>query len=90
MTEMPDVIAQLSVLTFIITSMLAMGLSLSLTIKQIMYPLRNARVVILALLANFAGTRAGLPDPGGDPPGRRPGHGLDHRGRCRRRALPYL
>ena len=88
MSEIITVVANLSAFTFIITSMLAMGLSL--TVKQIMYPLRNERVVILALLANFAGTRAGLPDPGGDPPGRRPGHGPDHRGRCRRSALPYL
>ena len=51
MSEILTVIAQVSVLTFIISSMLAMGLSL--TIKQIIDPLRNARVVILALVANF-------------------------------------
>lgn len=44
-------IAALSGLLFVVTSMLAMGLSL--TVPQIMEPLRNARLVILALLANF-------------------------------------
>ena len=51
MSEILAVIAQLAAFTFIITSMLAMGLSL--TMKQIIDPLRNVRVVILALLANF-------------------------------------
>ena len=51
MSEIISVLANLSAFTFIITSMLAMGLSL--TVKQIMDPLRNARMVILALLANF-------------------------------------
>jgi BASS family bile acid:Na+ symporter len=51
MSEIIGVIAQLSALTFILTSMLAMGLSL--TVRQIMEPLRNVRVVLLALLANF-------------------------------------
>ena len=51
MSDIITVIAQLSALTFIITSMLAMGLSL--TVKQIMDPLRNTRLVLLALLANF-------------------------------------
>ena len=51
MSEILTVIAQVSVLTFIISSMLAMGLSL--TMKQIVEPLRNTRVVILALVANF-------------------------------------
>jgi predicted Na+-dependent transporter len=51
MSEIITVIAQLSAFIFIITSMLAMGLSL--TIKQIVDPLRNLRVVLLALLANF-------------------------------------
>ena len=41
----------LSVLVFVITSMLAMGLNL--TVKQIVEPLRNTRLVILALIANF-------------------------------------
>jgi len=51
MSEIITVIAKVSALTFILTSMLAMGLSL--TIKQIMDPLRNTKVVLLALLANF-------------------------------------
>jgi BASS family bile acid:Na+ symporter len=51
MSEIIVVIAKISALTFIITSMLAMGLSL--TVKQIMDPLRNVKVVLLALLANF-------------------------------------
>ncbi len=41
----------LSVLVFVISSMLSMGLSL--TIKQIIDPLRNVRLVVLALVANF-------------------------------------
>jgi predicted Na+-dependent transporter len=51
MSEILIVIAQISALTFILTSMLAMGLSL--TIKQIVDSLRNLRVVLLALQANF-------------------------------------
>ncbi len=51
MSDILTVIAQLATLTFILTSMLAMGLSL--TIKQIIDPLRNVRLVLLALLANF-------------------------------------
>ncbi|MCA9952245.1 MAG: bile acid:sodium symporter [Anaerolineales bacterium] len=51
MSEALVVITQLSVFTFIITSMLAMGLSL--TVKQIIDPLRKLKVVLLALLANF-------------------------------------
>lgn len=51
MSEILQVIMQLSVLVFVIASMLSMGLSL--TIKQIVAPLRNARLVILALAANF-------------------------------------
>jgi BASS family bile acid:Na+ symporter len=51
MSDILAVIMQLSVLAFVITSMLAMGLSL--TVGQIVEPLRNVRLVILALLANF-------------------------------------
>lgn len=51
MSEIIGVIAQISALTFILTSMLAMGLSL--TVKLIMDPLRNVKVVLLALLGNF-------------------------------------
>ena len=59
MSEITGVIAQISALTFILTSMLAMGLSL--TVKQIIDPLRNVKVVLLALLGNFV-LRPGLPD----------------------------
>jgi BASS family bile acid:Na+ symporter len=51
MSEILAVIMNLSVLVFVITSMLAMGLNL--TVKQIVEPLRNTRLVILALFANF-------------------------------------
>ena len=45
MNDILVTLAQLSVLVFVISSMLSMGLSL--TIKQIMDPLRNTRLVIL-------------------------------------------
>jgi BASS family bile acid:Na+ symporter len=51
MTEILETLAQLSVLVFVIGSMTSMGLSL--TMKQILDPLKNARLVILALVANF-------------------------------------
>jgi predicted Na+-dependent transporter len=44
-------IGQLVGLLFIVTSMLAMGMSL--TISLIVQPLKNARLVLVALLANF-------------------------------------
>jgi BASS family bile acid:Na+ symporter len=44
-------IAQLSGLLFIVASMLAMGLGL--TLAQIRQPLRDVRLVVLALVANF-------------------------------------
>jgi predicted Na+-dependent transporter len=44
-------IAQISGLLFIVSSMLAMGMSL--TTAQIVQPLKSARFVLLALLANF-------------------------------------
>lgn len=44
-------LAQLSGLVFIVASMLAMGMSLGTA--QILKPLKNARLVFLALLANF-------------------------------------
>lgn len=49
--EFLTAIAQLSGLLFVVTSMLAMGLSL--TMSQIIQPLKNVRLVVLALLANF-------------------------------------
>ena len=44
-------IFSISQLLFVVTSMLAMGLSLS--VQQMTQPLKNIRLVILALLANF-------------------------------------
>jgi BASS family bile acid:Na+ symporter len=43
--------ATVAMLSFVVTSMLAMGAGL--TVSQISAPLRNARPVVLALLANF-------------------------------------
>jgi len=51
LSETLTTIASLALNLFVITSMLAMGMSL--TIKQIMDPLRNVRLVVLALLGNF-------------------------------------
>jgi predicted Na+-dependent transporter len=46
-----SIIMNLSTLVFVVTSMLAMGLSLS--VSQILAPLHNARLLALALLVNF-------------------------------------
>jgi predicted Na+-dependent transporter len=46
-----QVLANLAVVVFVISSMLSMGLSL--TLQQILAPLRNGRLVILALVLNF-------------------------------------
>jgi BASS family bile acid:Na+ symporter len=51
MTEILETLAMLSVLVFVIGSMASMGLSLKM--PQIIAPLKNARLVILALVANF-------------------------------------
>ena len=51
MTETLTTIAQLAGLVYVVGSMLAMGLSL--TMAQIIQPLKNMRLVILALVANF-------------------------------------
>jgi len=51
MSDVLETLAQLSVLVFVISSMLSMGLSL--TTKQIVEPLKDTRIVILALVANF-------------------------------------
>lgn len=50
-TEFLTVIAGVSGLTFVVGSMLAMGLSL--TMAQILEPLRNIRLVVMVLVANF-------------------------------------
>jgi len=51
MADTITVLANVSVLVFVVSSMLAMGLSL--TVKQIVDPLRDIKLVLLALLANF-------------------------------------
>lgn len=51
MSDVLGVIVQLSALVFVVSSMLAMGLSL--TIPEIIAPLKNVRLVILALVINF-------------------------------------
>ena len=49
--EFFEAIGKVSGLLFVVSSMLAMGLSL--TVPMILQPLKNVRLVILALLANF-------------------------------------
>lgn len=51
MTEILETLAVLSLLVFVIGSMASMGLSLKM--KQIIAPLKNTRLVILALVINF-------------------------------------
>jgi BASS family bile acid:Na+ symporter len=51
MIEILSKIVPVAMLAFVISSMLAMGLSL--TVSEIVTPLRNARLVLLALIANF-------------------------------------
>jgi len=51
MADVLGVIVQLSALVFVVSSMLAMGLSL--TVPAIVAPLKNLRLVILALVINF-------------------------------------
>ena len=51
LAEFFEAIAKLSGLLFVVSSMLAMGLSL--TVPQILQPLKNVRLVLLALLGNF-------------------------------------
>ena len=51
MTEILATLAQLSVLVFVIGSMASMGLSLK--IPQIIAPLKDIKLVILAMVANF-------------------------------------
>ncbi len=49
--EILNAIVQVSLLVFVVSSMLAMGLSL--TVGQIIEPLRSVRLVLVALAANF-------------------------------------
>ena len=51
LNEIITTIAGLALNLFVITSMLAMGMSL--TVKQILEPLRNVRLVVLVLVGNF-------------------------------------
>lgn len=51
MTEIMETLASLSLLVFVIGSMASMGLSLKM--RQIMAPLKNVRLVVLALAVNF-------------------------------------
>ena len=51
MENVLSTLQSLFTLTFVVTSMLSMGLSL--TVSQILQPLRNTRLVIMALAANF-------------------------------------
>jgi len=50
-SEILNVILRVSLLVFVVSSMLAMGLSL--TVSQIVEPLRSVRLVLIALAANF-------------------------------------
>ena len=52
LTELIGALAVLSGALFVISSMLGMGMGL--TLAQILGPLKNARLVVLALVANFA------------------------------------
>src|SRR6201982_3941585 len=49
--ELLSKVVPITMLAFVVSSMLAVGLSL--TIRQIVTPLRNGKLVFLALLANF-------------------------------------
>src|SRR6202045_5382385 len=51
LVELLSKAATVAMLTFVVSGMLAMGAGL--TVSQIFEPLRNARLVMLALLANF-------------------------------------
>lgn len=51
MENILSTLQNLFTLTFVVTSMLSMGLSL--TVSQVLQPLRNTRLVIMALAANF-------------------------------------
>lgn len=55
--ELLNIAAKAAVLVFVVSSMLAMGVGL--TVGQIITPLRNRRLVLLALLANFVLTPLG-------------------------------
>ena len=52
MSELVSTLSKVFTLTFVVTSMFSFGLRL--TLQQIIEPLRNGRLVLMALLANFA------------------------------------
>jgi BASS family bile acid:Na+ symporter len=49
--DIPNLTFKLSVLVFVIGSMFSMGLSL--TMRQVMDPLKNVRLVLFSVIANF-------------------------------------
>lgn len=51
MTEILPTITRVAILLFLVSSM--SGIGLGLTLRQVIAPLRNARLVILAVVANF-------------------------------------
>ena len=51
MTEILQIIFKVSLLVFIVSSMMSMGLSL--TVSQIVKPLKNVKLVVLSLIVNF-------------------------------------
>lgn len=51
MSELLTELANVALITFVLSSMVALGLSL--TVQQIVQPLTNVRLVVTALLANF-------------------------------------
>jgi len=51
MNEISEIVFNLSLLTFVVGSMVALGLGL--TIAQIIAPFKHVRIVIRALIANF-------------------------------------
>lgn len=51
MSAVLTTLAQVAILAFVVTSMI--GLGLSLTVKQILEPLKNVALVVLALLVSF-------------------------------------
>lgn len=61
MSDVLTAVANVGILTFVLSSMVALGLSL--TFVQILSPLKDVKLVILALVANFLVA----PQPGESP-----------------------
>jgi BASS family bile acid:Na+ symporter len=51
MTEILQIVFQVSLLIFIVSSMMSMGLGL--TVRNIVEPLKNVKLVVLSLIVNF-------------------------------------